>query len=281
MQAPNSTPRFSSGVSGHPSASLPRRLPTTNRTDPQLTTDHSPRQFPARTWFYRTRALPAPQAGAVRMRSPSPIPCHFRPVPVSSGLRRVPAPRGNFSLQRRREGRGEHATPPLLPSRPPGRAPWPGPAGWAAAATTTTTTAAALSQAPGGDGRAGAEERAGMASPPDGEQRALRERVAALEADLGACRRQLERAQRRLRRNERLYREAREGSEALRRQVGPRLGNPLPDPLSRPRSCRASPLPSPTSSPHPTPAGTPRPSPQREPLLDRKVGFAVGRKNYI
>ncbi|KAM6363164.1 angiogenic factor with G patch and FHA domains 1 isoform 2-T2 [Pluvialis apricaria] len=58
-----------------------------------------------------------------------------------------------------------------------------------------------------------------MASPPDGEQRALRERVAALEADLGACRRQLERAQRRLRRSERLYREAREGSEALRRQV--------------------------------------------------------------
>ncbi|NWR67285.1 AGGF1 factor, partial [Bucorvus abyssinicus] len=58
-----------------------------------------------------------------------------------------------------------------------------------------------------------------MASPPGGEQRALRERVAALEADLGACRRQLERAQRRLRRSERLYREAREGSEALRRQV--------------------------------------------------------------
>ncbi|KAM6226317.1 angiogenic factor with G patch and FHA domains 1 isoform 2-T2 [Spheniscus humboldti] len=58
-----------------------------------------------------------------------------------------------------------------------------------------------------------------MASPPGGEQRALRERVAALEADLGACRGQLERAQRRLRRTERLYREAREGSEALRRQV--------------------------------------------------------------
>ncbi|KAF1474966.1 Angiogenic factor with G patch and FHA domains 1, partial [Eudyptula minor novaehollandiae] len=58
-----------------------------------------------------------------------------------------------------------------------------------------------------------------MASPPGGEQRALRERVAALEVDLGACRGQLERAQRRLRRTERLYREARESSEALRRQV--------------------------------------------------------------
>ncbi|XP_030327176.1 angiogenic factor with G patch and FHA domains 1 [Strigops habroptila] len=58
-----------------------------------------------------------------------------------------------------------------------------------------------------------------MASPPGGEQRALRERIAALEADLGACRGQLERTQRRLRRTERLYREAREGNEALRRQV--------------------------------------------------------------
>ncbi|XP_049650377.1 angiogenic factor with G patch and FHA domains 1 isoform X1 [Accipiter gentilis] len=58
-----------------------------------------------------------------------------------------------------------------------------------------------------------------MASPPGGEQRALGERVAALEADLAACRGQLERAQRRLRRTERLYREAREDSEALRRQV--------------------------------------------------------------
>ncbi|XP_054667057.1 angiogenic factor with G patch and FHA domains 1 isoform X3 [Grus americana] len=58
-----------------------------------------------------------------------------------------------------------------------------------------------------------------MASPPGGEQRALRERVAALEADLGACRGQLERVQRRLRRTERLYREAREDNEALRRQV--------------------------------------------------------------
>ncbi|KAM9588029.1 angiogenic factor with G patch and FHA domains 1 isoform X1 [Harpia harpyja] len=58
-----------------------------------------------------------------------------------------------------------------------------------------------------------------MASPPGGEQRALGERVAALEADLTACRGQLERAQRRLRRTERLYREAREDSEALRRQV--------------------------------------------------------------
>ncbi|XP_065717432.1 angiogenic factor with G patch and FHA domains 1 isoform X1 [Patagioenas fasciata] len=58
-----------------------------------------------------------------------------------------------------------------------------------------------------------------MASPPGGEQRALRERVAALEADLGAYREQLERAQRRVRRTERLYREAREDSEALRRQV--------------------------------------------------------------
>ncbi|KAK2538849.1 Aggf1 [Columba guinea] len=58
-----------------------------------------------------------------------------------------------------------------------------------------------------------------MASPPGGEQRALRERVAALEADLGAYREQLERAQRRVRRTERLYREAREDNEALRRQV--------------------------------------------------------------
>ncbi|XP_074787675.1 angiogenic factor with G patch and FHA domains 1 isoform X3 [Athene noctua] len=58
-----------------------------------------------------------------------------------------------------------------------------------------------------------------MASPPGGERRVLRERVAALEADLGACRGQLEQAQRRLRRTERLYREAREGNEALRRQV--------------------------------------------------------------
>ncbi|XP_064295660.1 angiogenic factor with G patch and FHA domains 1 isoform X2 [Phalacrocorax carbo] len=60
-----------------------------------------------------------------------------------------------------------------------------------------------------------------MASPPGGggERRALRERVAALEEELGACRGQLERAQRRLRRTERLYREARAGSEALRRQV--------------------------------------------------------------
>ncbi|KAM9367483.1 angiogenic factor with G patch and FHA domains 1 [Phaethornis superciliosus] len=58
-----------------------------------------------------------------------------------------------------------------------------------------------------------------MASPPGGEQRALRERVAELEADLGACREQLERAQRRLRRTERLYRQAREDGEALGRQV--------------------------------------------------------------
>ncbi|XP_021235929.1 angiogenic factor with G patch and FHA domains 1 isoform X1 [Numida meleagris] len=58
-----------------------------------------------------------------------------------------------------------------------------------------------------------------MASPPRGEVRALRDQVAALEADLGACRGQLERALRRLRRTERLYREARDGSEALRRQV--------------------------------------------------------------
>ncbi|XP_054034420.1 angiogenic factor with G patch and FHA domains 1 [Dryobates pubescens] len=58
-----------------------------------------------------------------------------------------------------------------------------------------------------------------MASPHGGEEPALRERVAALEADLGACRGQLERTQRRLRFTERLYREARERSEALRRQV--------------------------------------------------------------
>ncbi|NXT20371.1 AGGF1 factor, partial [Syrrhaptes paradoxus] len=60
-----------------------------------------------------------------------------------------------------------------------------------------------------------------MASPPaaGGEQWALRERVAALEADLGACREQLERVQRRLRRTERLYHKAREGGEALRKRV--------------------------------------------------------------
>ncbi|XP_071587450.1 angiogenic factor with G patch and FHA domains 1 isoform X2 [Heliangelus exortis] len=58
-----------------------------------------------------------------------------------------------------------------------------------------------------------------MASPPGGEQRALRERVAALEADLGACREQLERTRRRLRRTDRLYRQAREDGEALGRQV--------------------------------------------------------------
>ncbi|KAM9167807.1 angiogenic factor with G patch and FHA domains 1 isoform 2-T2 [Mergus octosetaceus] len=58
-----------------------------------------------------------------------------------------------------------------------------------------------------------------MASPPGGEARGLRERVAALEAELGACRGQLERAQRRLRRAERLHREAREAGQALRRQV--------------------------------------------------------------
>ncbi|NXC50475.1 AGGF1 factor, partial [Penelope pileata] len=51
-----------------------------------------------------------------------------------------------------------------------------------------------------------------MASPPRGEARALQDRVVALEAELGACRGQLERAQR-------LYRRAREDCEALRRQV--------------------------------------------------------------
>ncbi|XP_068781115.1 angiogenic factor with G patch and FHA domains 1-like isoform X2 [Struthio camelus] len=58
-----------------------------------------------------------------------------------------------------------------------------------------------------------------MASPPGAELRALRDQVAELEAELGSCRGQLERAQRRLRRTERLYREARDGGEALRRQV--------------------------------------------------------------
>ncbi|NWS69930.1 AGGF1 factor, partial [Crotophaga sulcirostris] len=53
-----------------------------------------------------------------------------------------------------------------------------------------------------------------MASPPGGKQR-----VVALEAELDACREQLERTRRRLRRTERLYREAREDSEALTRQV--------------------------------------------------------------
>ncbi|NWH80342.1 AGGF1 factor, partial [Piaya cayana] len=51
-----------------------------------------------------------------------------------------------------------------------------------------------------------------MASPPG-------DRAAALEAELGACRQQLERARRRLRRAERRYREAREDSEALRAQL--------------------------------------------------------------
>ncbi|NWI08526.1 AGGF1 factor, partial [Crypturellus soui] len=51
------------------------------------------------------------------------------------------------------------------------------------------------------------------------ELRELRERVAALEAELGSCRGQLERAQRRLGRSERRYREARDDGEALRRQI--------------------------------------------------------------
>lgn len=63
-----------------------------------------------------------------------------------------------------------------------------------------------------------------MASPRSSEEPALRERVAALEADLGACCGQLERTQRRLRLTERLYREARERSKALGKQVGPRPG---------------------------------------------------------
>ncbi|NXG50858.1 AGGF1 factor, partial [Psilopogon haemacephalus] len=58
-----------------------------------------------------------------------------------------------------------------------------------------------------------------MASPHGGEETALRERVAALEADLGACRGQLERTQRRLRFTERLYREVREHSKVLRKQA--------------------------------------------------------------
>ncbi|NXU53587.1 AGGF1 factor, partial [Turnix velox] len=58
-----------------------------------------------------------------------------------------------------------------------------------------------------------------MASPTGEEERALREHVAALEAELETCRGQLERAQRRLRLAERLYHEAREGGKALSRQV--------------------------------------------------------------
>ncbi|XP_048146931.1 angiogenic factor with G patch and FHA domains 1 isoform X2 [Corvus hawaiiensis] len=66
-----------------------------------------------------------------------------------------------------------------------------------------------------------------MASPPGAENRAdpgEREAAAAaaaalLQAELGACRAQLERARRRLRRTQRLYRREREGGEALRRQV--------------------------------------------------------------
>ncbi|XP_067425441.1 angiogenic factor with G patch and FHA domains 1 isoform X2 [Emydura macquarii macquarii] len=62
-----------------------------------------------------------------------------------------------------------------------------------------------------------------MASPPlpepGAELRALREKVEALEAELGSCRSQLERVQRLLRHTERLHREAQGSNEALQRQV--------------------------------------------------------------
>ncbi|XP_063175662.1 angiogenic factor with G patch and FHA domains 1 isoform X2 [Chroicocephalus ridibundus] len=58
-----------------------------------------------------------------------------------------------------------------------------------------------------------------MASPPGGEEQALRQQVTALETALETCREQLERAHRRLRRTERLYQDARESGEELRRQV--------------------------------------------------------------
>ncbi|XP_027527154.1 angiogenic factor with G patch and FHA domains 1 isoform X2 [Neopelma chrysocephalum] len=59
-----------------------------------------------------------------------------------------------------------------------------------------------------------------MASPPAGESQAdSGKRAAALQAELGECRVQLERARRRLRRTQRLYRRAREDGEALQRQV--------------------------------------------------------------
>ncbi|XP_074425017.1 angiogenic factor with G patch and FHA domains 1 isoform X2 [Larus michahellis] len=58
-----------------------------------------------------------------------------------------------------------------------------------------------------------------MASPPGGEEQALRQQVTALETALETCREQLERAHCRLRRTERLYHDARESGEELRRQV--------------------------------------------------------------
>lgn len=97
-----------------------------------------------------------------------------------------------------------------------------------------------------------------MASPPGGEQRALRERVAALEADLGAYREQLGRAQRRVCRTERLYREAREDNEALRRQVGPLPGTGSTGTVRPPpQLCQLSP---PLSPAHRTPLSPPYPA---------------------
>ncbi|NXN61790.1 AGGF1 factor, partial [Rynchops niger] len=58
-----------------------------------------------------------------------------------------------------------------------------------------------------------------MASPPGGEEQALRQQVTALEAALETCREELERAHSRLRRTECLYHDARETGEELRRQV--------------------------------------------------------------
>lgn len=141
------------------------------------------------------------------------------------------------------------APAPLVPSPRPGPAPWPGQAGEDAAATTV------LSPVLGGGCWEGAEELvrgwAGMASPPGGEEQALRQQVTALETALETCREQLERAHCRLRRTERLYHDARESGEELRRQVGPGTRLPptlsLPDPLSPPRAQprQASPQPSP------------------------------------
>lgn len=201
---PSATRRLSSPLGSRCREQSDRSAPPWRRVDPSASPSN-----------------PKPTPGACAPHTDTTLWGHF-PLPhFTSGLCRVPAQRsgsrasrGNFS-RGAAIGRGSWgARDSAVGALAPGRAPWPGPVVGAAAA--------ALCRAPSGGGwRAGAEERAGMASPPHGEMRALRDQVAALEADLAACRGQLERAQRRLRRTERLYREARDGSEALRRQVGP------------------------------------------------------------
>lgn len=56
---------------------------------------------------------------------------------------------------------------------------------------------------------------------PGAELRALQEKVAALEAELGACHRRLEQVQRLLCQTERLHREEQDSNAALRAQVPP------------------------------------------------------------